>query len=137
MAKAELGIKRLCGSCGMRFYDFKRSPILCPGCSTEFDPNHIVKSRKSRSASKASEKAVALDDDALDIIDDDDLDDDLDDLDDDLDNQAEVISKSDDDDDLDFDEDDMDADDADGPGIIQDDLGDGDELIPNLNEKEE
>ncbi len=132
MAKAELGIKRLCGSCGMRFYDFKRSPILCPGCSTEFDPNHIVKSRKSRSASKASEKAVALDDDdALDIIDDDDLDDDLDD-------QADVNSKSDDDDDdLDFDEDDMDADDADGPGIIQDDLGDGDELIPNLDEKEE
>ena len=126
MAKAELGIKRLCGSCGMRFYDFKRSPILCPGCSTEFDPNHIVKSRKSRSASKASEKAVALDDDALDIIDDDDFDD-----------QADVNSKSDDDDDLDFDEDDMDADDADGPGIIQDDLGDGDELIPNLDEKEE
>lgn len=126
MAKAELGIKRLCGSCGMRFYDFKRSPILCPGCSTEFDPNHIVKSRKSRSASKASEKAVALDDDdALDIIDDD------------LDDQADVNSKSDDDDDLDFDEDDMDADDADGPGIIQDDLGDGDELIPNLDEKEE
>ena len=127
MAKAELGIKRLCGSCGMRFYDFKRSPILCPGCSTEFDPNHIVKSRKSRSASKAAEKAVALDDDdALDIIDDDDLDD-----------QADVNSKSDDDDDLDFDEDDMEADDADGPGIIQDDLGDGDELIPNLDEKEE
>ena len=126
MAKAELGIKRLCGSCGMRFYDFKRSPILCPGCSTEFDPNHIVKSRKSRSASKAAEKAVALDDDdALDIIDEDDLDD-----------QADVNSKSVDDD-LDFDEDDMDADDADGPGIIQDDLGDGDELIPNLVEKEE
>ena len=125
MTKAELGIKRLCGSCGMRFYDFKRSPILCPGCSKEFDPNHIVKSRKSRSASKAAEKAVALDDDdALDIIDDDDLDD-----------QADVNSKSDDDDDLDFDEDDMDADDADGPGIIQDDLGDGDELIPNLDEK--
>jgi uncharacterized protein (TIGR02300 family) len=115
----------------MRFYDFKRSPILCPGCSTEFDPNHIVKSRKSRSASKASEKAVALDDDALDIIDDDDLDDDLDD-------QADANDKADnDDDDLDFGEDDMDVDDADGPGIIQDDLGDGDELIPSLDEKEE
>ena len=126
MAKAELGIKRLCGSCGMRFYDFKRSPILCPGCSAEFDPNHIVKSRKSRSAPKASEKAAALDDDALDIIDDDDLDD-----------QADVNSKPNDDDDLDFDEDDIDADDTDGPGIIQDDLGDGDELIPSLDEKEE
>ena len=134
MAKAELGIKRLCGSCGMRFYDFKRSPIICPGCSAEFDPNHIVKSRKSRSASKASEKAAALDDDdALDIIDDDDLDDDLDD-------QADANDKADnddDDDDLDFDEDDMDVDEADGPGIIQDDLGDGDELIPSLDEKEE
>jgi len=131
MAKAELGIKRLCGSCGMRFYDFKRSPIICPGCSAEFDPNHIVKSRKSRSASKASEKAAALDDDdALDIIDDD--------LDDDLDDQADANDKADnDDDDLDFDEDDMDVDDADGPGIIQDDLGDGDELIPSLDEKEE
>jgi uncharacterized protein (TIGR02300 family) len=133
MAKAELGIKRLCGSCGMRFYDFKRSPIVCPGCSTEFDPNHIVKSRKSRSAAKASEKvAAALDnDDALDISDDD--------LDDDLDDQADVDINSDDDndDDLDFDEDDLDVDDADGPGIIQDDLGDGDELIPSLDEKEE
>ena len=136
MAKAELGIKRLCGSCGMRFYDFKRSPIICPGCSAEFDPNHIVKSRKSRSASKASEKAAALDeDDALHIIDDDELDDDLDD---DLDDQADANDKADnDDDDLDFDEDDMDVDVADGPGIIQDDLGDGDELIPSLDEKEE
>ena len=126
MAKAELGIKRSCGSCGMRFYDFKRRPILCPGCTTEVDPNNIVKSRKSPSASKASQKVVALGDDALDILDDDDLDD-----------QADVNSKPNDDDDLDFDEDDMDADDADGPGIIQDDLGDGDELIPSLDEKEE
>ena len=125
MAKAELGIKRLCGSCGMRFYDFKRSPILCPGCSSEIDPSRIVKSGKSVSASKASEKVVELDDDALDIIDDDELDD-----------QANVNNKPEDDD-LDFDGDDMDADDADGPGIIQDDLGDDDELIPSLDEKEE
>ena len=68
---------------------------------------------------------MELDDDALDIIDDDELDD-----------QANVNSEPEDDD-LDFDEDDMDADDADGPGIIQDDLGDGDELIPSLDEKEE
>ena len=110
----------------MQFYDFRRIPIICPGCSAEFDPDHIVKSRKSRSASKAGEKAAALDDDdALDIIDGHELDD-----------QANVNAKSDDDD-LDFDADDMDVDVADGPGIIQDDLGDGDELIPNLEEKED
>ena len=130
MAKVDLGIKRLCGSCGTRFYDFKRSPILCPACSAEFDPSHVVKSRKSRLASKASEKAAALDgDDALDIIDDDNLDD--------LDDQADLNSKPNDDGDLNYDEDDMEADDADGPGIIQDDLGDGDELITGLGEKEE
>ena len=126
MAKAELGIKRLCFSCGMRFYDFRRSPIICPGCSAEFDLSHIAKSRKSRSASKAGEKAAAAgDDDASDIIDGHELDD-----------QENVNAKSDDDD-LDFDADDMDVDVADGPGIIQDDLGDGDELLPNLDEKED
>ena len=125
MAKAELGIKRLCFSCGMRFYDFRRSPIICPGCGAEFDLNHIAKSRKSRSASKAGEKAASGDDDALGIIDGHELDD-----------QADVNAKADDDD-LDFDGDDMDVDVADGSGIIQDDLGDGDELIPNLEEKED
>ena len=125
MAKAELGIKRLCGSCGMRFYDFKRSPIICPGCSAEFDPNHIVKGRKSRSVSKAGEKASALDNDALEIIGNEELDE-----------QTDVNGKLDDDD-FDYDADDMDVDVADGPGIIQDDLGDGDELIPNLEEKED
>jgi len=52
MAKADLGTKRACLSCAMRFYDFKRSPILCPGCGTEFDPENIIKNPKSRSNSK-------------------------------------------------------------------------------------
>ena len=47
MAKAELGIKRVCLSCNMRFYDFDRSPIICPGCGAEFDPQRFTKSQKS------------------------------------------------------------------------------------------
>ena len=86
MAKAELGIKRLCGSCGVRFYDFKRSPILCPGCGAEFDPNHIVKSRKA--GRRQGQQVAAADDNEVMDIDDDDLND-LDDLDD----QADLNSK--------------------------------------------
>lgn len=30
------GNKRTCGSCGDRFYDLNRNPIICPMCETEF-----------------------------------------------------------------------------------------------------
>ena len=56
MAKVELGLKRTCLSCDMRFYDFKRSPIICPGCGTEFDPENLVKGRKNRAAPKSASK---------------------------------------------------------------------------------
>ena len=35
MAKPELGLKRVCVSCGTRFYDLTRSPAICPKCATE------------------------------------------------------------------------------------------------------
>ncbi|MGA8156526.1 MAG: TIGR02300 family protein [Rhodoplanes sp.] len=34
MAKPELGTKRLCASCGAKFYDLNHDPIVCPKCST-------------------------------------------------------------------------------------------------------
>jgi len=37
VAKPELGVKRLCPSCGTKYYDLNRSPILCPKCGTTFD----------------------------------------------------------------------------------------------------
>ena len=134
MVKVELGLKRTCLSCDMRFYDFKRSPIICPGCSTEFDPENLLKGRKSRTASKSAAKAGASDDaDDLDgtEFDDEDV------------NVAVNKDDGDDDDDIDFDEDDVDVDvdvdvdDTDGPGIIQDDITDGDELLPNLDDKDD
>ena len=36
MAKPELGTKRLCGSCGAKFYDLSKTPIVCPKCTTVF-----------------------------------------------------------------------------------------------------
>ena len=36
MAKAELGTKRECPSCGTRYYDLGKEPPVCPRCGTEF-----------------------------------------------------------------------------------------------------
>jgi uncharacterized protein (TIGR02300 family) len=35
MVKPELGTKRVCVSCGARFYDLNRQPAVCPKCATE------------------------------------------------------------------------------------------------------
>ena len=122
----DLGTKRACLACGMRFYDFSRSPITCPGCGAEFDPENIIKSRKSRPATKTMSRADvdATDDDQ---IEDDDADELTGGVDDDNGNNIDF----DDDDDVDVDVDD------DGPGIIQDDISDDDELLPNLDDKDE
>lgn len=36
MVKAELGTKRTCPSCGAKFYDLLKSPIICPKCGVSF-----------------------------------------------------------------------------------------------------
>jgi uncharacterized protein (TIGR02300 family) len=36
LSKPELGTKRLCGSCGAKFYDLNKDPIACPACATVF-----------------------------------------------------------------------------------------------------
>ena len=126
MAKADLGTKRACLACGMRFYDFSRTPIICPGCGAEFDPENIIKSRKGRPAAKS---AARDDRDAADV---DQIEDD--------DNADELVAGVVDDNnggDIDFDDDDdVDVDDG-GPGIIQDDISDDDELLPNLDDKDD
>ena len=36
MAKTELGTKRLCPTCGTKYYDLNRDPITCPKCGAVF-----------------------------------------------------------------------------------------------------
>jgi uncharacterized protein (TIGR02300 family) len=36
VAKPDLGTKRLCASCGAKFYDLAKTPIVCPKCETVF-----------------------------------------------------------------------------------------------------
>jgi uncharacterized protein (TIGR02300 family) len=50
LAKPEWGTKRICPSCGTRYYDLLRDPVVCPKCSTPFDPEAFLKARRSRPA---------------------------------------------------------------------------------------
>ena len=59
MAKPEWGTKRICHSCGRRFYDLLRYPIVCPSCGTEFDAEALLRTRRSRSVVSEREPAVA------------------------------------------------------------------------------
>ncbi len=36
MTKPERGVKRLCASCGARFFDLSHEPIVCPKCQAVF-----------------------------------------------------------------------------------------------------
>jgi len=53
MTKPEWGIKRLCANCSARYYDMKKVPPVCPSCSTTFDPEALLKSRRRMVAAEA------------------------------------------------------------------------------------
>lgn len=66
MVKLEWGVKRTCQSCGSRFYDLQRSPIVCPKCGSVFETLTSTK-RGRRSAVEAVKAAsFGVDDDLLD-----------------------------------------------------------------------
>ena len=62
MAKPEWGIKRICQSCAVAFYDFNKSKISCPACGAEYDPENLLKSRRMRAAlaEPAAKKVVPI-----------------------------------------------------------------------------
>ncbi len=45
MAKPELGTKRVCVSCGAKFYDLTKVPAVCPKCGTE-QPAELPRARR-------------------------------------------------------------------------------------------
>ena len=57
MAKAELGTKRLCGNCGVKFYDLNKDPIVCPKCHTAMAPAAV--SARQRPEPVAPARAAA------------------------------------------------------------------------------
>ena len=70
MNKESWGIKRICLCCGTRFYDLNKSPILCPNCGEEFDPEYLMK-KKSKLDQEKEVDAVIDDVDLLETDDED------------------------------------------------------------------
>jgi uncharacterized protein (TIGR02300 family) len=56
MTKPELGTKRLCASCGARFYDLLHSPITCPKCGTVLARADVSSSRVRAKAAPEAER---------------------------------------------------------------------------------
>ena len=64
VGKPEWGTKRICQSCGAKFYDLKRDPIVCPKCEAVFDPEALTKRSRARPVPvkpKPAPKAVVAD----------------------------------------------------------------------------
>ena len=59
MTKPELGTKRLCAHCGVKFYDLHHSPITCPKCGGFFEAVQ-VSSRLRPQAARAPVRAAWL-----------------------------------------------------------------------------
>ena len=120
MAKAKLGTKRTCTSCGLRYYDLNKTPIICPSCKAEFDPESLLKTRKSRHSTKASNVEVGK---TIGVVETD------------LDQKTDETSSWDDEDitnELDYGDDDDGEVDDDAGGLIQDDISADDELLNNI-----
>ncbi len=48
MSNPDWGMKRICPNCGTRYYDFQKEPPACPVCATVYDPEALLKSRRSK-----------------------------------------------------------------------------------------
>jgi uncharacterized protein (TIGR02300 family) len=57
VAKPELGTKRLCASCGAKFYDLNKDPIHCPKCDTVYVVAPIVTRGRAEPAAVAPRAA--------------------------------------------------------------------------------
>jgi uncharacterized protein (TIGR02300 family) len=66
VAKPEWGTKRICPSCGTRYYDLLRDPVICPKCSTPYDPEAFLKSRRTRPAAPVEKELEPVGADELD-----------------------------------------------------------------------
>jgi len=58
MSKPARGTKRVCSSCGARFYDLSRTPIICPVCQAVYQVTPPPSRRSERAAPVEVRKVV-------------------------------------------------------------------------------
>ncbi len=74
MAKPEWGNKRVCQSCGTRFYDLMRTPCTCPKCGSAVEAEVVFKPRRQSAEARAAAKlAPAADLSVVAVVEGDDL----------------------------------------------------------------
>jgi uncharacterized protein (TIGR02300 family) len=66
VVKPEWGMKRICPSCGTRYYDLHREPILCPKCGAAYDPETLSKTRRTKAVAVAEVPVEPLADEEID-----------------------------------------------------------------------
>ena len=112
----------------MRYYDFNRTPIICPGCQTEFDAEAVIRSRRGRAApisAKVAEEPAAetaneeAEEEAIST------------------NNGEDASSGESDIEFDGDDDDIDADSDDRAGLISNDLDGEEDILRGIPEEDE
>lgn len=57
VAKPKWGIKRICTSCGAKFYDLEKDPIVCPACDAIYDPDAAAKLKRAQRGVEPEAKA--------------------------------------------------------------------------------
>src|SRR5690348_17721996 len=58
-------MKRVCPSCGARYYDMHKDPVMCPKCGAAYDPETVTKSRRARPAPVAEEPIEPMADEEI------------------------------------------------------------------------
>lgn len=115
MAKPEWGVKRSCQSCGARFYDMMRTPVICPKCQSAVELEMPFKARRSASAEPKTPKMALVAAAAVEEVEADEF-------------EAAEAEEGD--------ADEIDGDDADESGLIEDasDLGEDDDDMAEVME---
>jgi len=60
VAKPEWGTKRVCQSCGTRFYDLMRTPCVCPKCQSVVETEMVFKPRRQSAAEARAAKLAPV-----------------------------------------------------------------------------
>ena len=107
----------------MRYYDFNKTPIICPGCQAEFDPEAVIRSRRGRAAPKSAKAAEAPKEEAEEEVTSTD--------------NGESASSGEADMEFDGDDDDIDADADDRAGLISNDLDGEEDILLGIPKEDE
>lgn len=65
------GLKRVCASCQTKFYDFNKSPVICPKCKAEFTGVVKIRTRRGRNViedAKAKAAADAAEEEVVEVV---------------------------------------------------------------------